>query len=75
MAALDAGPASSNAVLFFNSNGGGGVEVHVGAAIPTNALNPLGPGYAPYQNDPQTAYQGTVINKVIAGNITIANPA
>jgi hypothetical protein len=46
MAALDAGPASSNAVLYFNSNGGGGVEVHVGAAAPNNALNPLGPAQA-----------------------------
>lgn len=63
--ATDAGPASNNAELLMGNVNY--LEVHVGAANPTNALNPLDPNRAPYQNDPTTAYTGTIVNKTVVG--------
>lgn len=69
--ATDQGPASNNAEYFFGSTVG--LEVHIGN--PSSGLNPLGPGYAPYQNDPSTPITFTPINKVVAGNIQFSNPS
>jgi hypothetical protein len=76
MAALDQGPASGNGVLTFATNAPG-LEVHVGAANPNNALNPLGPAYAPFV-DPNGPITFTPVNKALVingGLIQFSSPA
>lgn len=71
MANVDQGAASNNAEYFFGSTVG--LEVHIGSPSPSG-LNPLAPAYAPYV-DYQLGPVVTAINKVVAGNIQISNPA
>lgn len=68
MAQVDFGPATGNAELFLGTPPTAGIEVHVPAGV-----NPLAPCYAAYI-DPNTAYSGTVINKVVVG-IQVTIPA
>ena len=63
---VDQGPASGTGVFIFGTNGGGGLEVHIGNPT-TSGLDPLAPGYAPYQAEPGTSYTGAIVNKVVAG--------
>lgn len=66
--ATTSGPSSGTASLFMGVPPTCSVEVQVPAGLPS-----LGPAQAP-NVDVQTAYTGTVINKMVAG-VQITNPS
>lgn len=65
--ALNNGPAEGTPALFLSQT------VGLETSLP-NGTPSLSPAFAPYI-DPNTSYQGTVVNKLVAGNIQVTIPA